>query len=256
MGFFMFRLEHYAGFDRVLLFSPDGRIIQVEYARRAAARGAISIGVCAKDGVVLAGQRRIDTLIKPAPKVFLIDDHVGVVFSGFSADGLSLINYARERAQVYRYIYNEPADIKYIVLEIADQMHIYTQIGGLRPFGVGLIIGGIDASGPSLYYLDPGGAISELIAGAVGRNKERAEAFLREYVKKNGTDLELSDALKLTLTGILVASEKISPEEIEIGYIKTGEMFKIVTATDPEIKPYYEEALKLAEEFRETHKEE
>lgn len=254
----MFRIEQVTGYDRsVALYSPDGRIIQVEYARRAVARGAISVGVLAEDGVILAGRRRVDVLIRPAPKIFVIDDHIALVFSGFSADGFALVSYARERAQLYRYIYNEPADVKFIVLELSEHMHTYTQIGGLRPYGCGLLIGGVDAAGPALYYVDPGGAISELIAGAMGRDKERAEALLREFVTQNGDKIKFDDALALALAGILVASEKVSPSEIEIGYIRVAKpVFKILDGTSPEIKPYFERAEKIAKEFHEKHKEE
>ncbi|MHA1616001.1 MAG: archaeal proteasome endopeptidase complex subunit alpha [Candidatus Njordarchaeales archaeon] len=250
----MWRPEQFAGYDRsTILFSPDGRIIQVEYARKAMQRGTISVGVVARDGVVLLGRRKMDVLVLPNKKIYQIDEHVGAVFSGYSADGRALINYARERAQIYRYVYGEPIDIELLGQEVAEMMHQYTQFGGARPFGCGLVIGGVDITGPKVVYIDPGGALMRWIAGAIGANKDKAEKFLREFVEQNGgkLDIELKEAIILGLTAVLLANpEDIKPDEIELGYIKKGETFVIKTANDPEILPLLEEAKKKAAEWR------
>lgn len=248
----MFRPEQFAGYDRsTILFSPDGRIIQVEYARKAMQRGTISIGITAKDGIVLLGRRKLDILILPNRKIFQIDDHIGAVFSGYSADGRYLVSFARERAQIYRFIYGEPEDVEYLGQEIASLMHTYTQFGGARPFGCGLIIGGVDLMGPKIIYVDPGGAMMRWIAGAIGYNKERAEKYLREYVKSNGEKgIDLNEAIIGGLTALLLASPPdTKPVEIEIGYVKSGEKFTIKTADDSEIVPLLEEARKKANEW-------
>lgn len=248
----MFRPEQFAGYDRsTILFSPDGRIIQVEYARKAMQRGTISIGVTASNGIVLLGRRKMDDLILPNRKIFQIDEHIGSVFSGYSADGRFLVSYARERSQVYRFIYNEPVDIEYLGQEIASMMHTYTQFGGARPFGCGLIIGGIDLMGPKLIYLDPGGAMMRWVAGAIGYNKERAEKFLRDSFKNNDwSKLDLRDAIIIGLTALILASpQELKPMEVELGYIKKGEKFVIKTADLEDIKPLFEEAKKKASEY-------
>ncbi|MHA1609025.1 MAG: archaeal proteasome endopeptidase complex subunit alpha [Candidatus Njordarchaeales archaeon] len=250
----MWRPEQFAGYDRsTILFSPDGRIIQVEYARKAMQRGTISIGLVARDAVVLLGRRKMDILVLPNKKVYQVDDHIGAVFSGYSADGRTLINYARERAQVYRYVYGEPIDVELLGYEVAEMMHQYTQYGGARPFGCGLILGGVDIVGPKVVYIDPGGALMRWIAGAIGANKDRAEKFFRDYVEKNGgkLDVDLKEAIMLGLAGVLLATSlDIKPEEIEIGYVKKGEKFVIKTAKDPEILPLLQEAKKKAGEWK------
>jgi len=248
----LFRPEQFAGYDRsTILFSPDGRIIQVEYARKAMQRGTISIGVIASNGIVLLGRRKMDDLILPNRKIFQIDEHIGSVFSGYSADGRYLVSYARERSQVYRFIYNEPVDIEYLGQDIASLMHTYTQFGGARPFGCGLIIGGVDLTGPKLIYVDPGGAMMRWVAGAIGYNKERAERYLRDALKEtdwNKTDIK--DAIVMGLTALILASpQDLKPVEIELGYIKSGERFVIKTADLEEIKPLYEEAKSKASEW-------
>ena len=249
----MFRPEQFAGYDRsTILFSPDGRIIQVEYARKAMQRGTISIGIAAKNGIALLGRRKMDVLILPNKKVFQIDDHVGAVFSGYSADGRSLISFARERAQVYRFVYGEAIDIEYLGQELAELMHTYTQFGGARPFGCGLVLGGVDLTGPKIIYVDPGGAMMRWIAGAIGYNKERAEKYLREFIKSNGgsLNLELKEAITIGLTALLIASPRdIKDIEVEIGYVEEGKTFTIKTGDSPDIAPLLNEARKKSLEW-------
>ena len=233
-----------AGYDRsTILFSPDGRIIQVEYARKAMNRGSPSIAVKNSDSVVLAGRRKKDVIVLPNKKVFLVDEHIGAIFSGYSADGRALINFARERAQVYRFIYDERIDVGFLAQEVATLMHTYTQFGGSRPFGCGIIFGGIDMLGPQIVYIDPGGATMEWLAGAIGVNKEKAEEYLREIYKEKGDSLEFDELLITALTALFIASEeKVPPEEIELGIGKKGEDFKILTGDEKIFKKHIEEA--------------
>ncbi|MGQ4890996.1 MAG: archaeal proteasome endopeptidase complex subunit alpha [Candidatus Njordarchaeia archaeon] len=247
----MYRIDQLAGYDRsTILFSPDGRIIQVEYARKAMNRGSPSIGAKGKNCAVLAGRRKKDALVLPNKKVFSIDDHVGAIFSGYSADGRALVNYARERAQIYRFIYDEKVDIIYLTQEISTLMHTYTQFGGARPFGCGIIFGGVDNVGPQLVYLDPGGTMMEWIAGAIGINKDKAEVYLREIYKDKGLDMDFNEVLITALTALLIASEeKVEPIEVEVGYAKVGEDFVIKTGEDEEIKQFLEEAYKRYDEW-------
>ncbi|MCD6490685.1 MAG: archaeal proteasome endopeptidase complex subunit alpha [Candidatus Njordarchaeia archaeon] len=250
----MFRMDQLAGYDRsTILFSPEGRIVQVEYARKAMQRGTTSIGLVFKDGVVLVGKRKMDVLVLPNKKIYQIDDHIGAVFSGYSADGRSLINYARERAQVYRFMYNEPVDVDILTQEVSQLMHQYTQFGGARPFGCGLIIGGIDITGAKLLYLDPGGAVMKWLAGAIGFNKDVAENFLRGLVKNGNKfeNMEFEEALINALAALIVSSaSEPKPIEIELGYVLKGQNFVIKTGADEEIKTFLEKAKKVAEEWK------
>ncbi len=248
----MYRLDQLAGYDRsTILFSPDGRIIQVEYARKSMNRGSPSIGAKSKEGVVLVGQRKRDILVLPNKKVFSVDDHVGAIFSGYSADGRALVSYARERAQVYRFIYDEKVDLLYLSQELSTLMHTYTQFGGARPFGCGIIFGGVDSKGPQLIYIDPGGTMMEWVAGAIGINKEKAEGYLREYYKNNGMDISFDELAITALTALLIAiNEKIDPIEVEIGLAKVGENFVIKTGEDEDIKKYLDEAYKKFDEWK------
>lgn len=254
----MYKLDQLAGYDRsTILFSPDGRIIQVEYARKAMNRGSPSIGLKSKNAVVLVGRRKRDVLVLPNKKVFAIDDHVGAIFSGYSADGRALVNYARERAQVYRFIYDEKMDITLLAQEVATLMHTYTQFGGARPFGCGIIFGGVDNVGPQLVYIDPGGAMMEWLAGVIGLNKEKAEEYLKAVYKEKGLEMTRDELIINGLTALFIASEeKVDPEEIEVGLTQDDGTFVIRIGEDEEIKKHIEEAAKRFEEWINREKKE
>ncbi|NIQ07784.1 MAG: archaeal proteasome endopeptidase complex subunit alpha [Candidatus Korarchaeota archaeon] len=239
------RMPRGMGYDRsTIMFSPDGRIIQVEYAREAMRKGTPSVGVRARNGLILLGLRQERPLLVSSKKIFVVDDHLGLVFSGYSADGKALISFARERAQTHRFIYDEPIDVRLLTKEVSEHMHMFSQYGGARPYGCGLIIGGMDVAGPGLAYLDPGGTTMELLAGVIGSQKEKGERILEEYAKNNEMqDLEMESAIKLGFKALLESAETVpKPSEIELGIIREGKTFRTVTAKkDPEILSFYKE---------------
>ena len=149
------------GYDRALtIFSPDGKLYQVEYAAEAVRRGWTSIGLRSDRGaVIIAERRRVAPLhdVLNLEKVFVVDSHVGATFSGLGHDGRVLIDYARLLAVRYRLIYDEPIDIELLVRSVCDLKQAYTQQGGVRPFGVSLIIAGVDRKGVELFRTEPRG---------------------------------------------------------------------------------------------------
>src|SRR5674536_357357 len=151
------------GYDRAItVFSPDGRLFQVEYAREAVKRGTTSVGIKARDGVVLLVDKRISSrLLEPqsTEKIFQVDDHIGAVTSGLVADARALVDRARVDAQINRVVYNEPIGIETLAKKIADHKQTFTQYGGVSPYGTPLLIGGIDDTGPRLFETDPSGAL-------------------------------------------------------------------------------------------------
>ncbi|MGA7470272.1 MAG: archaeal proteasome endopeptidase complex subunit alpha, partial [Halobacteriota archaeon] len=163
------------GYDRAItVFSPDGRLFQVEYAREAVKRGTTSVGIKAKDGVALLVDKRISSrLLEPqsTEKIFQIDDHIGAVTSGLVADARALVDRARVDAQINRVVYNEPIRIEALAKKIADHKQTFTQYGGVRPYGTALLIGGIDDSGPRLFETDPSGALLMVKATGIGSGR-------------------------------------------------------------------------------------
>ncbi len=218
------------GYDRAItVFSPEGRLYQVEYATEAVRHGPLAVGVKAEDGVVLAGEKRsphslvdLDTL----KKILLIDDHVGTAIAGLHADARKLIDQARVQAQINRLSYDEPISIQSLVVNICDTKQLHTQYGGVRPFGVSLLVGGVDHDGPQLYVTDPSGSFWGWKAAAIGREADEVkEFFLKKLEEDEYKKLDLAKATELALKGLLKSGEiaelepKDRPRRVEIGKI-------------------------------------
>ena len=173
----------YIGYDRTIaVFSPDGRLFQVEYAKEAVKKGITSLGITFKDGVILATVKQLSDLMVSTSmeKIFQIDDHIGAVAAGYLADARMLVNQARIKAQIHRITYEEPIDVWGIARAIGDRMQLSTLYAGLRPFGVSLLIGGVDLTGPHLIESDPSGMLFEWLAYSIGRSANLANKILKE----------------------------------------------------------------------------
>jgi proteasome alpha subunit len=220
-----------AGYDRAItIFSPEGRLYQVEYAYEAVKRGMTALGVKAVDGVVLAVEKKSTSpLVEGAEKIKKIDDHVGVAFAGLFGDARVLIDQARIYAQTHRLVYGEPVPIEMLVKRICDIKQVYTQHGGVRPFGVAFLFAGIDRKGVHLIQTDPGGTYLRCKARAIGAGAQRAlDLFVKEY----RDDIKIDEAVLLALKGLREAMEEgFSPENIELAKIDIyTKSFTIFTA--------------------------
>lgn len=227
----MFPAAPMAGYDRAItIFSPEGRLYQVEYAYEAVKRGMTALGVKAVDGVVLAVEKKSTSpLVEGAEKIKKIDDHVGVAFAGLFGDARVLIDQARIYAQTHRLVYGEPVPIEMLVKRICDIKQVYTQHGGVRPFGVAFLFAGIDRKGVHLIQTDPGGTYLRCKARAIGAGAQRAlDLFVKEY----RDDIKIDEAVLLALKGLREAMEEgFSPENIELAKIDIyTKSFTIFTA--------------------------
>jgi len=213
------------GYDRALTtFSPDGRLLQVEYAREAVKSGTIGFAIKFKDGVLLAGEKRIinDLVITSSiEKISKIDDKIYAIAAGLGGDGKVLIDRARFIAKQHKFIYGTPADIAYIVKEIASLKQMYTQIGGVRPFGVSIIFAGIDITGKRIFVTEPSGIYYEYKAVAIGNNSDKINKFLSEKYKENMSEEEV-----LELAKEIIKQNKES-EDFEILIIKEDSIKKL-----------------------------
>lgn len=213
-------MPEFMGYDRAIVtFSPDGRLFQVEYAREAVKRGTTSLGITFKNGVVLAAIRHLIALAIPnsgSDKVHQIDDHLGVATSGFLADGRVLVDIARMKAQVFKLTYDEPVDVMGCVKEVSDRMQLFTQYGGVRPFGVALLMGGIDEKGAQMYEIDPSSTFYSWKAHAIGRGSETALKILRKEWKEN---LSEEDAIKLILKALKASEKDAKAGEVELAVV-------------------------------------
>ncbi len=206
------------GYDRAItIFSPDGRLFQVEYAVEAVRRGTSAIGVKVKEGVVLAVEKRLTSSlmeINSVTKIYVIDEHVGAAIAGLHADARRLIDYARVQAQINRLYYEEPITIEDLTRTICDLKQNYTQSAGVRPFGVALLIAGVDVTGPRLFSTHPSGAYWEWQATAIGRGAQRVNEILEKEYKR---ELSLNEAIKLALKSLReVAEKELEPYNVEL----------------------------------------
>ena len=230
-------------YDRAItVFSPDGRLFQVEYAREAVKRGTTTVGLKFKDGVVLIVDKRITSqLIEPSSieKIFKLDDHVGCATSGLVADARVLVDRARIDAQMNRVTYDEYIEVETLVKKICDFKQTYTQYGGVRPFGTALLLAGRDSTGVHLFETDPSGALMSYKATAIGAGRAQVmEMFEADYRESISRD----DAIALGLKALHRATEgKLNASALEIGIVTKAENFHKLTAE--QIKAHADRAL-------------
>jgi proteasome alpha subunit len=196
-------------YDRAItVFSPDGRLFQVEYAREAVRRGATTAGVVYADGVVLIADRRIPNPklaeASSLEKIHQIDENIACATAGLVADARVLVDYARLSAQINRVTYAEPMSVELLVRRICDYKQQYTQFGGVRPFGTALLVGGYDDGGIHLFETEPSGSLTSFKAASTGGNKGPVmDLFEQKY--RPGMDRDA--AILLALEGLRAGLE-------------------------------------------------
>jgi proteasome alpha subunit len=226
-------------YDRALtVFSPEGRLFQVEYALEAVRRGTLAVAVKSKGDVCLTAQIKVASPLMDAhsiDKLFQVDEHIGVAISGLHADARALINYARVQAQSFRLTYDEPVRLNMLAKAIADLKQQYTQFGGVRPWGCALFFIGIDASGPQIFTTSPSGIYRAFRAYAVGTGEANAREYLTENYKEEMTFDELVNfTLKSLKESIDVEATK---DNIRMAYIK-GEDKSFHMCTEQEVEVF------------------
>ncbi|MEK6940357.1 MAG: archaeal proteasome endopeptidase complex subunit alpha [Nanoarchaeota archaeon] len=212
------------GYDRTsAMFSPDGRLLQVEYAKKTVKQGTSALGIVCKDGVLLIADKRIiEKLIIPqsVEKISEVDEHIGATASGILSDGRILIERAQILAQQNRITYGAPIDVITVVKDICDMKQFYTQVGGARPFGVSILFAGV-VEKPELYVTDPTGIFFSYKATAIGE----AETELRELLEKSYKDnISINDGLKLGINAL----KKVLGKDFDLGRIDAA----VISTTD------------------------
>ena len=215
------------------LFSPDGRIYQVEYAREAVSRGAPSVGVRTQEGIVLAAQTQSSSPLmvdESIEKLHKLDDHLGTTNAGHVADARQLIDYARRMAQGDRLRYGEPVGVETVAKYVTDHIQENTQRGGTRPYGAALLIGGVEDGEPRLFGADPSGTPREWKATAIGGSR----GDLQEFLEDNWTaDLGLEDGVSVALEALAQVDDEVEPDAFTVATISTEEGYR--TLTDDEV---------------------
>lgn len=220
-------MQHQAmGYDRAAtMFSPDGHLLQVEYAEKTVKLGSSSIGIVCTDGIVLIADRRIrDTLVAPESmnKVYEIDEHIMASASGLLSDARILLEEGQVLAQQNRVTYNAPIEPILIIKRIADRKQVYTQYGGARPYGVAFLIAGVHQGKPHLYTSDMTGHYLAYRANAIGEHDEKLKEALRRDLPEK---LTMDDAVRFGLKLFKDVLEKnFDLQRFDVGMIGTKDM--------------------------------
>jgi len=222
-------------------FSPSGKLLQIEYALNAVGKGKTSLGIKAKNGVVLATEKKLPSILvdeDSVEKIAIITERTGMVYSGMTPDSRVLVRKARKKAQAYHRQYMETMPTSQNVKEVAAVMQEFTQSGGVRPFGVSILMAGYDDDGPQLFQVDPSGAYFGWKATAIGKNFVNAKTFLE---KRYNEEMEIEDAIHTALLTLREGFEgEMTSTNIEVGVIGEDRKFRVLTPA--QVKDYLEEA--------------
>jgi len=209
------------GYDMTpTMYSPDGRIYQVEYAIETVKRGTLAIGIKCKDGIIIAVEEnpRALQVSNITQKIFLVDKHIGVAAAGYIPDARVQVDNARFFSQSNKLTYDEPVEVETVAKHLADQCHQFTQYSGVRPYGVALIIAGVDQKGGSIYVTDPSGTYVSYAAVAIGASSEEVTDFLEKNYKP---ELTLEEGAALATAAINLKSEKKDDtKHVKMSWIK------------------------------------
>lgn len=222
------------GYDRaVSMFSPDGRLLQVEYAKKTVKQGSTAIGLVCNDAVVLVAQKRLPgklIISSSVEKIYQIDEHLMATFAGITSDARVLVERSQVKAQQNKISYDTPVDVISIVKEISDLKQYTTQSGGLRPFGVSLILAGIDVDGPKVYITDPTGIYFRYNAVAIGADEAKATEYLEKEFKEN---LSVDNGIKLAINAIKSCSEEdLESDKLEVAVIEKDNTYNKLSSEE------------------------
>lgn len=209
------------GYDRTNnMFTPDGRIIQVEYAKKTAKHGSTSIGIVCKDGVLIVVDKRNDDNLLVSDfteKIVQIDDHIGIAIAGVMSDGRILVEKSQVKAQQHRITFDTKIDVISITKVICEVKQAYTQFGGLRPFGVNLMIAGVDDK-PRLFVTEPMGLFFGYKAAVIGEGEDEIKDKLAKSISRK---LSIEKGLRLCIKLIRnFIGKKFNTDRISGFYIK------------------------------------
>jgi len=216
-------MQHQAmGYDRTAtMFSPEGHLLQVEYAEKTVRLGSSSIGLVCSDGCFILADKRIDDKLivaKSASKVYEIDSHIISSVAGIVSDARVLIEKSQVLAQQHRVTYDSPIEPELIVKEISNIKQQFSQYGGARPFGVSLMIAGMNNGKPELYTSDVTGNYLGYHANAIGEDDDKIKEKLREKYNK---ELTIKKGVKMALEIFKeIQGDKFNMDKFELAFIK------------------------------------
>ena len=223
------------------MYSPDGRIYQVEYALETVKRGTLAIGVKSKEGIIIAVEEkgRMLQVSEVTQKIFQVDEHIGVAAAGYIPDARVQVDNARYFSQSNKLTYDEPVEVETVAKHLADQNHQFTQYSGVRPFGVALIIAGVDRKGSQIVTIDPSGTYVSYSAVAIGLGSDEVNDFLEKNYKY---DMSLEEAASLAIAAInLKSEEKVGTDHIKMSKV-TADTKLLEKISEGDLKKFDEQA--------------
>ncbi len=233
-------MQHQAmGYDRAAtMFSPDGHLLQVEYAEKVVRFGSASIGLVCKDGVVIVADKRIrDKLIahESAHKIFEVDEHIVATAAGILSDARVLIDQAQILAQQNRVTYGTPIEPVSVIRMIADRKQFSTQYGGVRPYGVAILLGGVEKGKAHLYATDVTGNFTAYRANSIGEHDEKIKESLRRDYKEG---MSIEEGIKFAFQIFKeIFGKNFDIDRFEVSYVKIGEE-KLARLAGEELKRF------------------
>ncbi|XP_065164904.1 proteasome subunit alpha type-7-1 [Atheta coriaria] len=245
-----------ARYDRAItVFSPDGHLLQVEYAQEAVRKGSTAVGVRGAEVVVLGVEKKSVAKLqeeRTVRKICLLDDHVVMAFAGLTADARILINRAQIECQSHKLTVEDPVTLEYITRYIAGLKQKYTQSNGRRPFGISCLIGGFDFDGvPHLYQTEPSGIYYEWKANATGRSAKTVKEFLEKYYSEEEMKTE-NGTVKLAIRALLEVVQS-GQKNLEIAVMRRGQPMQMLDVDT--IEQYVVQIEKEKEEEAEKKKQ-
>mmetsp|Transcript_65541 Transcript_65541/g.75399 ORF Transcript_65541/g.75399 Transcript_65541/m.75399 type:complete len:245 (+) Transcript_65541:63-797(+) len=214
-----------------ITWNPQGRIFQVEYAMEAVKQGSCTVGLTSKThAVLLASKKAISELSSYQDKVFKVDDHIGISISGLSADGRVLCNFMRNESLNHQFVYESAHPVGRLVEKIAEKSQLKTQRYSKRPYGVGLLVTGVDKTGAHLYETSPSGEFNEYKSIAIGAKSQASKTYLEKNFE-SFTDLSLDDLIKHGVTALRKAESEDNPitsKNLSIGVVGIDEPFRLL----------------------------
>jgi 20S proteasome subunit alpha 2 len=214
-------------------FNPSGKLSQIEYALNAVNLGSTCLGICVSSGVVIAAENKMSSNLVDYPtvkKISEITPNIAVVYSGIGPDSRALVRRARQSAEAYYCIYREQIPIAQLVQQTATVMQEFTQSGGVRPFGVSLLMAGFDDYGPQLYQIDPSGSFFSWKASAIGSNMNNTNNLL---TSRYASEIDLEDAIHMIIRTINDGHDnRLSEKTIELAFIGPNRRFQVLKGSE------------------------
>jgi len=228
------------GYDRsITMFSPDGRLLQVEYAKKTVRQGSTALGLVCKDGVVLVADKRITSKLmvpEAIEKTFKIDDHIAATAAGIISDARVLVDRTQLKAQQHAVTYDSKIDILSIVKDICDLKQICTQSAGLRPFGVSMLVAGVEEDGTAkLFLTEPYGLYYQYKAAVIGEGEPEIDSFLQKRYKPN---MAVDEGVKLGLEAMKTfLGSGFNFERVDVVIVRASDK-RWTKLTDGELKKF------------------